>query len=227
MIWDSLLTETDREVIRLGGSGKPRGMGSRPAVMVIDPQYNYVGEDAPILESIKKWPSSGGAIAWKAIRQAKRIVDKAHEIGVPVIYTRQVQKKTVQFDGFQRKAARDTSTYLEGHKGTEIVEEIAPLPQDLVIDKSYASVFFGTPLISYLIAMKVDSLILTGGSTGGCVRATAVDGITRNFNVTLVQDALFDRIEASHKVALLDFWMKYGDVMETEEVLRYLDSLAN
>lgn len=225
MIWDDLLSDDDKEVIRLGGYGQLRGLGGSPALIVVDPQYNYLGEDVPIAESVKKWPSSSGERAWKALRNAKNVVDVAHELDIPVIYSRQVQKQTVKFDSFQRKTLRDTSIYLDGNKGTEIVSEVTPLEKDIVIDKGYASVFYGTPLLSYLIALHVDSLILVGGTTGGCVRATGVDAATRNYNVALVEDALFDRIEVSHKVALLDFWMKYGDVMGSNAVVDYLQSL--
>jgi len=103
-----------------------------------------------------------------------------------------------------------------------MVEAIASQEGDFVIDKSYASAFYGTPLLSVLIKLKVDTLIVAGGTTGGCVRATCVDAISRNFDVAVVEDCVYDRISASHKVALLDLWMKYCDVMSRDEALAYL-----
>ncbi len=226
MLWDDLLTDTDKDVIRLGGYGMPRGLGVKPAVLVVDAQYNYLGEDAPLQQSIQKWPSSSGERAWAALRKGLPVLATARQTGVPVIFTRQVQKQTLNFDGFQRKANRDRGMYMEGHKGTAIVAECEVQPDELVIDKAFASAFFGTPLASYVVGMGVDTLLVMGGTTGGCVRMTAVDAISHNFHVALIQDALFDRIEASHKVALLDFWMKYGDLIASHEAVQYLKSRA-
>ena len=222
-IWDDILTPTDQEVIRRGGYGKPRGLGERPALLIIDPQYNYAGADKPILEQIQEWPSGVGESAWRAIKRLKPLLRAFKEKKRPVIYTRQVQK-IMAFDGFAEKAVRSPSQYLDGSKGTSIVEAIAPQEGDVVIDKSYASAFYGTPLLSVLIKLKVDTLIVAGGTTGGCVRATCVDAISRNFDVAVVEDCVYDRISASHKVALLDLWMKYCDVISCQEAFRYVEA---
>jgi maleamate amidohydrolase len=223
-VWDDMLTATDCEVIRRGGYGKPRGLGERPALLMIDPQYNYTGADKPILEQIHEWPSGVGESAWRAIERLKPLISAFRGKKRPVIYTRQVQK-TVAFDGFAAKAFRNPSQYLEGSKGTCIVETLTPQEGDVVVDKSYASAFYGTPLLSVLIKLKVDTLIVAGGTTGGCVRATCVDAISRSFDVAVVQDCVFDRISASHKVALLDLWMKYCDVISCQEAAQYVQAL--
>lgn len=224
-IWDELLTETDKLVIEKGGYGKSRGLGAKPLLLVIDPQYNYIGDDKPIGEQLDTWPSGGGSMAWEAVRNIRQLKVWAKEAHIPVIYTRNVQKQTLLFDGFRMKTERDQTKYLEGHPGTAIVTELMPDDDDLVIDKSYASVFYGTPLQSYLIKMKIDTLIIVGGSTGGCCRATAVDAVSRNYNVAMVADCLYDRIGVSHKVALLDLWMKYCDVMSLGEIENYIGTM--
>jgi nicotinamidase-related amidase len=223
-VWDDILTPTDQEVIRRGGYGKPRGLGERPALLIIDPQYNYAGADKPILEQIQDWPSGVGESAWRAIARLKPLISAFREKKRPLLYTRQIQK-SIAFDGFAAKAGRSSSQYLEGSKGTSIVEAIAPQEGDFVIDKSYASAFYGTPLLSVLIKLKVDTLIVTGGTTGGCVRATCVDAISRSFDVAVVEDCVYDRICASHKVALLDLWMKYCDVISSSAAVDYVTSL--
>lgn len=106
------------------------------------------------------------------------------------------------------------------------MDEIAPLEEDLVVDKSYASAFYGTPMVSYLNGLRVDTILITGGTTSGCVRATTVDAITRNYDVAVVGDCVFDRIEVSHKVSLFDMWMKYCDVITSEEALEYLSKIS-
>ncbi len=99
------------------------------------------------------------------------------------------------------------------------------LEGDLVVDKSYASAFYGTPMVSYLNGLGVDSILMTGGVTSGCVRATIIDAISRNYNVAVIEDCVFDRIEISHKVSLLDMWMKYCDVISLKEALEYLTKI--
>ena len=89
-IWDDILTPTDREVIRGGAYGKPRGLGDHPALVIIDPQYNYAGADKPILEQIAEWPSGVGESAWRAIERLKLLINAFREKNRPIIYTRQV-----------------------------------------------------------------------------------------------------------------------------------------
>ena len=223
--WDDILTETDREVIRRAGYGKQRGLGTRPCLVLIDCQYNHIGEDKPILEQLATYPSGGGAAAWEAARRVMPVVQRARAIPIPVIYTRFCySKEAARYDGFALKRG-NVDRYVDGAPGTRILKELEPQLGDLIIDKTVASAMFGTPLIRYLIRMGVDTLLIAGVSTGGCVRATAIDAVTYNFNVAVLEDCTADRIEASHKVALLDLWMKYTDVIPSQEALAYLDTI--
>ncbi|MBC7356488.1 MAG: cysteine hydrolase [Desulfomicrobiaceae bacterium] len=223
-LWDDLLTPEDREVIRRAGYGRPQGLGQRPVVVVVDAQYNYCGGDCPILEQLDAWPSGAGEAAWRAVEVIARLLSVARRRGVPVLYTRQVHKAEL-FDGFSAKAGRDPGAYLEEAPGTRIVAPLKPGTGDLVIEKSAASAFCGTPLLGILIKLQADTLLVTGGSTSGCVRALCVDAVSYHFKVAVITDAVFDRITASHKVALLDLWMKYCDLLSLEEALRYLEAL--
>lgn len=216
MIWDDVLTKNDREVITRGGYGKRRGAGEKIALLVIDPQLIYVGEDQPILESITKWPSGTGERAWRAVEKTCELIEIARQNKIPIFYTKNVTKY-LEFDSFAKKANRRQDIYMANNAATDFVEIVKPLEGEFVIEKSYASAFYGTPLPSYLNKLRVDTLLVCGGTTGGCVRATVVDAVTRNFNVALVEECLFDRIEISHKVALLDMWMKYADLLKFEE----------
>lgn len=216
------MTETDREVIRRAGYGRPRGLGERPALVVIDPQWNYLGCDRPILDQLDEWPSGVGAAAWRAVPRIQGLLAAARRAGVPVIFTRQVARD-LAFDGFAAKAARDGANYLDGAPGTAIVEALAPRPGEPVVDKAYASAFYGTPLLSILVKLQADTLIVAGGTTSGCVRAFCVDAVSRGFNVGVAADAVFDRIEASHRIALLDLWMKICDLLTAEAAARYLE----
>ena len=225
-IWDDLLTETDRLVIEKGGYGKRRGLGKKPLLLVIDCQPNYVGADRPIAEQLDEWPSGGGEAAWASVRRIISLRDAARVAGVPVMYTRNVQKQTLQFDSFSHKTARDQTKYLDGSPPADLLPELEPLPTELVIPKSYPSAFYGTPLQSYLVQLGIDTLIIVGNSTSGCCRQTAVDAVTRGYNLGYVEDCITDRIEASHKIGMLDVWMKYGDVIPSGEVKEYFKGLS-
>ena len=192
--------------------------------MIIDPQYNYAGDDKAILDQIADWPSGVGESAWRAVERIRTVLTEARSKQIPVFFTRH-KPQDLAFDSFTSKTQRDRSQYLPGAKGTTIISELSPGTGEWVIDKSFASAFYGTPLLSYLIHLKADTLLVTGGTTSGCVRAFCVDAVSHNFNVALLQDCVYDRISASHKIGLLDLWMKYCDVIESSEALAYLDQL--
>ena len=223
--WDDLLTDIDRIVIEKGGYGQPRGFGKKPLLLIIDCQPNYVGADKPIEEQLDEWPSGGGANAWASVRRIISLRDVARECGIPIMYTKNVQRQTLAFDGFSSKTKRDQTKYLDGNPASDLLPELAPLPNELVIPKAYASVFYGTPFESYLVKLGIDTLIIVGNSSSGCCRATAVDAVTRSYNLGYVEDCITDRIEASHKIAMLDIWMKYGDVIKSDYVKEYFYSL--
>lgn len=115
----------------------------------------------------------------------------------------------------------------DGRDGNAIVDEIAPGPQDLVVLKQKPSGFAGTPLASYLQLLGCDSLIITGTTTSGCVRATVLDAFSLNFRCTVVEDGCFDRSQASHAINLFDMHAKYANVRPSAEVLEHLETLAD
>ena len=97
-----------------------------------------------------------------------------------------------------------------------VVSELAPGPDEVVIRKIKPSAFFGTPLASYLNELKIDSLVITGCTTSGCVRATVVDAFSLNYRVVIPSDGVFDRFELSHQVSLFDLSLKYADVVTSQ-----------
>lgn len=216
-IWEELLSEQDQQVITAAGydekgasSWESRGMGTDPMVLVIDMQRLVVGEDVPILEAIEEYRTAMGEIAWDAIDHIEPFLALVRERGLPVTYTRVVPSSYDDPD----------------HEDLDVVEPVAPKEGETVVDKSYASAFYGTDLLSRLVRGGHDSVIIVGNSTSGCVRATAIDAQQHGFDVILPQECLFDRIQASHKVALLDLWMKYAEVMEREEAEAYIEEIT-
>lgn len=226
-VWDDLLTDQDRQVIAAGGYGKTRGLGTSPALLIIDAQYNHIGADAPILEQQKEYPAGGGEGAWAAVRNIEPMLAKAREVGAPVIFTRYCfSERGARFDAFATKRGKSIDRFIDGAPGTRVIEELTPRDNELVIDKVHASAFYATALTSYLVKLGVDSLIVCGVSTSGCVRATAIDAVCNNFNVAVVEDAVADRIEISHRITLLDLWMKYTDLLTTAEAIEYFAGQA-
>jgi nicotinamidase-related amidase len=232
-VWNKFLTERDKQVFTDAGYGQRAGFGERPAVIVIDVNYNFTGDKPePILDSIKRWPNSCGEEAWESMRHIKKLLDAARAKGVPVIYT----TGTMRADGWDRgswawKNSRtgEWDLHHDGHgtnlDGNEINAEIAPQPQDIVIKKLKPSGFHGTPLSSFLNNLKADSILMVGTTTSGCVRASVIDGFSENYRITLVEEGCFDRSEASHAINLCDMNAKYADVVGTEEVIEYIEGL--
>ena len=224
--WDEILTNVDREVIARGGYGKSRGLGRAPALVMIDCQYNHIGADRPILEQIGEYPAGGGAAAWAAVRNLVVVREAAGRAGAPIIYTRYCYSaRGARYDGFALKRG-NVDRFVDGAPGTYIVEELKPRDDELVIDKTNASALFGTPLVQYLNRLDVDTLVIGGVSTSGCVRATCIDAISYGFNAAVLEDGVADRIETSHKSSLLDLWMKYADVITCRQAIEYFDGVT-
>lgn len=215
-IWDGLLTEQDRAVIIEAGYDQQgatlwnsRQLGQHPALMLIDMQVMFIGPNLPILEAIRDYRTAMGSIAWRSLKYIIPFVDAVRELGFPIIYTRLIP---------QDRTVRDPAL--------QIIEPLKPKAGDAVFDKPYTSAFFDTDLFDYLDQASVDTLIVAGNSTSGCVRAAVVDARQLGFHPLVPVECVFDRVEASHKITLLDIWMKYGTLMPVEQVLNYLRELA-
>ena len=225
--WAKYLTTRDRQVLQLSGFGARMGFGLRPGLMIVDVNYNFCGDTpAPILESIRTRRTSCGEDAWTAVGHIRKLLDACHARGMPVFYSTN-QRRPDGFDAgsWRWKNSRSVENSEADHRGNEIVAAIAPQPSDIVITKTKPSAFFGTPLLSFLCDLKVDSLLVCGGSTSGCVRATVIDAFSSNIRCAVVADACFDRIEVSHAISLFDLHAKYADVIGVGEALAFVDSL--
>ena len=226
-IWDEVISERDRRVYATAGYGQRQGLGERPALLVIDMTYAFTGDRRePVLESAKRWPNSCGEAAFDAIGQIGRLLAAARTAKVPVIYTRgEFLPGGPEAGRWSGKMARIFDSPPDSTvNGDEIVREIAPQPGDIVIKKDKPSAFFGTPLVSYLVERAVDSLIVTGCTTSGCVRASVIDGFSYNYRIAVAEEAVFDRGEVTHKINLFDMNSKYADVIGVEAALAYLGS---
>jgi len=228
-VCNRFLTERDKQVFAASGFAERQGFGKRPAVMVVDVNYAFCGDrPEPILESIKRCRASCGEDAWKGIKAIKTLLAAALPRGLPVIYsTGALRDDDWDRGSWSWKSSRgnERPKTPAGLDGNTIVPEIAPQPQDIVVEKHKPSVFHGTPLASFLTLLGADSLIVAGTTTSGCVRATVVDAFSDNYRVAVVEEACFDRSEASHAISLCDMDAKYADVVKLAEALAYIETL--
>lgn len=227
-IWDEFLTERDKLVFKAAGYGKRGGFGSRPALFIIDVQYNFCG-DAPqdILEGLKQYRTHCGREAWEAVAHIVPLLQRARSKNIPVFYTESGRRPDLLDSGVQvgKNHRGAEKTVIANTHATQTVEELAPRPQDILISKQKPSCFFGTTFMSQLNFLDVDTLILVGCTSSGCLRATAVDAYSYNFKVIIPEEAAFDRFQASHAVNLFDLNCKYADVIPARDVTSYLDTL--
>jgi maleamate amidohydrolase len=230
-IWDEFIPEADAEIYRAAGYGARSAWGLRPALLVVDVNYNFVGDSPkPILESIRTFRNSCGEAGWEAVGAIRELLAAARAAEVPVFYTTQPPDMSATVaGGWARKNSR-VSDDGEGERaafGVRIVDEIAPSPGDIVIVKDKPSAFFATPLVSYLNQIRADTVVIAGGTTSGCVRASVIDAFSYNYTVVAVEEGCFDRSAVSHAVNLFEIHAKYADVAPLADVVAYLQGAAS
>ena len=221
MLWDQFLTEADKAVLARGKFGRRMGFGQQPVVLVIDAQRYMVGE----VEDEKSWPSSCGEVGREAMRHIAQVVRTAQHAEVPCIFTRfEIDPSGIDMGVYQRKRdlLESDRWCLAGSLGAELSPLLAPAARDLVFVKKKPSGFHGTPLLGYLIDRGIDTVIVVGGATSNCIRATVFDCASYNYRAIVPQEAVFDRIPISHAISLFDMDRQFADVLPTPEVIDYL-----
>jgi maleamate amidohydrolase len=221
--WDGIIPESEQRAYSAAGFGQPSGIGRRPALLIIDVQYRTTGtEPLPFWDSIREFPTSCGEVGWRAVTQIARLLAMFRARGWPVIYPYVSPKQS--FDR-GRLAEKVPALMTVGERGYDFVAEIAPDDAAILLPKKHPSAFFGTPLASYLVDLGVDTLVVTGCTTSGCVRGTVVDGFSYNWRILVPHDAVYDRSATSHAVNLFDMNAKYAEVTDTEAALAQLGGL--
>ena len=214
--WDKFISEEEKKAYRSAGFGNKGGIGSKPVLLIIDVQYRTSGSSSkPFWESIKEYPTSCGEVAWRAIENITKILRTFRESNWPVIYPHVAPKKL--YDGGQL-AAKVPKIMNISEEGYKFVKEIEPIEKDILIPKKHPSAFFGTSLSSYLVDLKADTLILTGCTTSGCIRASVLDAFSLNYKIVVPEDAVYDRSFTSHAINLFDISEKYADVMTSNQL---------
>jgi len=214
-IWDDVIPQEDLVMFAKSKFGGKMQYGEKPAIIVIDMTYGFV-DDA--------YPLGCSKMGWPAVHAIKTLLDKGRGVGIPIFFTKVKQRKTEAEMGRWKHHLSLEAKNIDP-KEFQIVEEIRPRPNEVEIIKLAPSGFFGTPLASMLIYHNIDTVIITGMTTSGCVRATLVDAFSYNFITIVPEECVGDRGVVSHKVSLFDIQMKYGNVVPLSEVIRYVENL--
>ncbi|CAM3936809.1 isochorismatase family protein [Bordetella muralis] len=220
--WDGVIPDEELNIYRTAGWGAQTGIGQRPALLVIDVQYRSMGyEPMPIEQAIKSMPTSCGEHGWRAVPHIAQLLAEFRRIGAPVLYPHVAPKRSHDRGQFEAKVPGVMNVSAPDY---DFVKEVSPQEGDIQIPKHQASAFHGTALASYLVGLGVDTVVVTGCTTSGCVRATVVDACALNYKVVVPQDAVYDRSQISHAVNLFDMASKYADVMPTVDLVSLLQT---
>jgi maleamate amidohydrolase len=202
--------------VSLAGFHGRAGFGRSPALVVVDASCGFTDPESPLACDLDD-----------VVEAIVRLLGESRRAGIPVVYT------TVSYTEADRRTAAvfidkvpALLTLEAGSRWVKIDPRIAPLPDEPVLNKLFASAFHGTALASFLAANGCDSLIVTGASTSGCVRATVVDALQHGYRPIVSREAVGDRNHSAHEASLYDIDAKYGDVVAIDEVLEHLGELA-
>jgi maleamate amidohydrolase len=211
-----MASEDKSQIYQHSGLGHRIGFGKRPALLIIDMQIGFTApEKSPLADNLDG-----------QVDAIYRLLVPMRAKGWPVVYTIIAYEPGSQADAGLWAAKAPTLRNLKiGSELAELDPRIPRTPQDLLIVKRYPSAFFGTHLASTMTSMGLDTLIVTGCTTSGCVRASVVDALSHGFRPIIPEESVGDRAQDPHEANLFDMDSKYGDVMPLSEVLAYIDAL--
>ncbi len=209
------MTQTVQENYAEAGFGQTLGFGERPALLMVDFVKAYLVEDSPLYAGVETVRDN-----------CARLLEAARSAGIPVLHTN-VSYQPGGADGglFMRKLPL-LKVFEEGSPLGDFVDGLEPAAGETVITKQFASGFFGTELANVLSSLDVDTVLVAGVTTSGCVRATALDALQNGFAPVVVRDAVGDRNPAPHEANLFDLQAKYADVISLSEAIEYLERIG-
>jgi maleamate amidohydrolase len=210
------MTESLDENYARAGYHARQEWGKRPALLLVDFARAYFEPDSPLY---------GGEGCVTARDHAARLLDTARQTGTPVIFTEVRYIKGGADGGVFFRKAPPLKVMEWGSPLGDLVEGLERRPEEIMVTKQYPSAFFGTSLAATLTSMGVDTVLLTGLTTSGCIRATCVDAMSHGFVTLVVSDAVGDRAEGPHEANLFDMSAKYADLVTTSEAADYLQTI--
>jgi maleamate amidohydrolase len=219
--WDGVVPADERERLAASGFGQEFGLGNRPCLVVIDVTMSFLGR-RPGDTTGEDYVTGCGDVGWERLPTVLRVLSAAREAGIPRVLTRGAPAAASVVGG-AIKLSQDPALAYRTHAAA-FPAELVPQPDEFVIEKTKASAFFQTPLLTFLHQQRVDSLLVVGTTTSGCVRATVVDGFSYGYPVSVAHDACFDRSEFQHAANLFDIQMKYGSVVSADQLIHAMDT---
>jgi maleamate amidohydrolase len=203
------MSETD--IYGQQGFGGESGFGVHPALLVVD-----------FINGFTDPARFGGGNILDAVAKTKPLLAKARDAGLPIAFTRVVYAGDGSDAGIFCLKVPGLAGLTEDAPDSQIVSDLAPVDGELVLSKTQPSAFFGTGLADWLLGRNVDTVLVTGCTTSGCVRASVVDSMSHNFRTIVVSDCVGDRAFGPHEANLFDMGQKYADLMTAQEVMAHL-----
>jgi len=204
-----------RQEFRDKGFGSRVGFGARPALLVVDLITGFTDLRSPLAGQLES-----------QLAATNDLLEPARAAGIPVIFSTVAYDAELQEAGIWIRKIPANSWLVEGSEWVEVDKRLNQQPNETTLVKKYASCFFGTDLAARLVSRRVDTLLITGCTTSGCVRATAVDSCSYGFHTIVVEEAVGDRAALPHAASLFDIDAKYGDVVPLDEAVAYLHGLT-
>jgi maleamate amidohydrolase len=206
--------EEAREVYAKARLGESVTLGSRPAVLVVDFSCGFTDPECAL-----------GSDLTAEVEATKRLLDAARGRGLPVIFTTIGYEPSLKDGGLWLQKAPALADLQVGGRWVEIDPRLEAREGETIVLKKGASAFFGTNLAAILISQAIDSIVLCGATTSGCIRATAIDLLQYGFPTLVPRECVGDRAQAPHEANLFDIQAKYADVVSLEEALAYVESV--
>jgi maleamate amidohydrolase len=222
-VWDTVVPDAELRALEGRGFGGDVALGERPCLVVVDVVMSFLGR-RPGDPDGEDYVTGCGDAGWERLPRIVKVLEAARAAGIPRVLTKgspdaaAVVGGAIKLSGDPDRARR---THSAGFP-----REISPEDDEFVLEKTKASAFFCTPLLTYLHQQRVDSVIIVGTTTSGCVRATAVDASSYGYPTVVVEDACFDRSAFAHAANLFDIQMKYGSVVDSAQVIDMLGNVG-
>ena len=204
------------EIYQKQGFGNHSGMGQRPALLIVDFVNGFADPD-----------QFGGGNIGEAIENTRELLAEARALGLPVAFTRVVYAEDGSDAGVFTLKAPTLKSLTEESFSSQVVDQLKPWDGEYIVRKTQPSAFFGTNLTAWFVSRGVDTVIVTGCTTSGCVRASVIDSMSYNFKTVVATDCVGDRALGPHEANLFDMEQKYADLMTSSEIVAVLHEIAS
>ena len=222
--WNAVVPAEDMAIYNSAGFGTTTQFGERPCLLIVDVVESFLGPRPGEPASESDFMACG-PFGWERLPNIVRLAEAARTAEIPVVFVKgNLMAKRFCGGSVKASASPERSALLHAKS---FPAELQPTDDEYVLEKARPSAFFGTPLMTYLNRMSIDTLLVAGTTTSGCIRATVIDGAAYDYKVFLVEDACFDRSAFSHAVNTFEMHQKYAEVIDVHQAEQFLAKLDN